>query len=145
MGTLFFVGPATGHQVSTGVEIDAATFKSLDSTAVRCPHCHALHRISGIRARIAEADELTHILPDGFNGQRPSVLNRPVQEQEPGEIIVVGKRDDAPALRRSRHHLPRAQRCLARDHGPTLGVGRLPLKKRSRRWSRTRLSLRRPS
>ena len=32
MGTLIFVCPATGHEVSTGVEIDRATFRKLSRT-----------------------------------------------------------------------------------------------------------------
>jgi len=32
MGTLIFVCPTTGHQVSTGVEVDRSSYKSLPRT-----------------------------------------------------------------------------------------------------------------
>jgi hypothetical protein len=35
MGTLVFVCPTTGHQVSTGVEVDRSSFKSLPRTKQR--------------------------------------------------------------------------------------------------------------
>jgi hypothetical protein len=41
MGTLVLVCPTTGHQVSTGVEVDRSSFKSLPRTriAILCPRC----------------------------------------------------------------------------------------------------------
>ena len=39
MGTLIFVCPATGYEVSTGVEVDRATFRKLSRTGaeISCP------------------------------------------------------------------------------------------------------------
>ena len=50
MGTLVFVCPATGHEVSTGVSVDRATFRKLSRTAteISCPHCHNNHALSTI-------------------------------------------------------------------------------------------------
>ena len=41
MGTLVFVCPTTGHQVSTGVELDRSSYKRLPrtKTAIFCPRC----------------------------------------------------------------------------------------------------------
>jgi hypothetical protein len=52
MGTLVFVCPTTGHQVSTGVEVDRSSFKSLPrtKTAIFCPCCHKNHLLSRIWA-----------------------------------------------------------------------------------------------
>ena len=45
MGTLIFVCPTTGHQVSTGVEVDRSSYKRLPrtKTAIFCPRCHKNH------------------------------------------------------------------------------------------------------
>ena len=50
MGTLIFVCPATGHEVSTGVEIDRATFRKLSRTGAEIfrPRCHNNHALSTI-------------------------------------------------------------------------------------------------
>jgi hypothetical protein len=55
MGTLVFVCPSTGHQVSTGVEIDRSSFKSLPrtKTAIFCPRCRKNHLLSTIWAWLA--------------------------------------------------------------------------------------------
>ena len=41
MGTLVFVCPTTGHEVSIGVEVDRSNYKKLSrtKTAVFCPCC----------------------------------------------------------------------------------------------------------
>jgi len=48
MGTLVFVCPTTGHRVSTGVEVDRSSFKSLPrtKTAIFCPRCRKNHMLS---------------------------------------------------------------------------------------------------
>ena len=38
MGTLVFVCPSVGVEVSTGVEMDAPTLKQLESAKVYCRH-----------------------------------------------------------------------------------------------------------
>jgi hypothetical protein len=52
MGTLIFVCPTTGHQVSTGVEVDRSSYKRLPrtKTAIFCPRCHRNHLLSRIWA-----------------------------------------------------------------------------------------------
>jgi len=37
MGTLTFVCPATGNEVSTGIEMDHATLSSLELSKIYCP------------------------------------------------------------------------------------------------------------
>jgi hypothetical protein len=41
MGTLMFECPATGMEVSTGIEVDTASFESLSplTADLPCPHC----------------------------------------------------------------------------------------------------------
>ena len=53
MGTLVFVCPATGREVSTGIEMDSATFEELRGEEVRCLHCEATHRIAEIQAWVS--------------------------------------------------------------------------------------------
>jgi hypothetical protein len=50
MGTLVFVCPTTGHSVSTGVELDRATFKSLPriTTELSCPRCGHNHLLARV-------------------------------------------------------------------------------------------------
>jgi hypothetical protein len=52
MGTLVFVCPTTGHEVSTGVEVDRSSYKSLPrtKTAIFCPRCRRNHLLSAIWA-----------------------------------------------------------------------------------------------
>ena len=48
MGTLVFVCPTTGHEVSTGVEVDRSDYKRLSrtKTAIFCPRCRKNHMLS---------------------------------------------------------------------------------------------------
>ena len=48
MGTLVFVCPATGEEVSTGIEMDLATLSQMDVAKVYCPHCRQPHQMVGI-------------------------------------------------------------------------------------------------
>jgi hypothetical protein len=50
MGTLVFICPATGQEVSTGIEMETETLKSLSMETVRCPYCLQVHQLAGIRA-----------------------------------------------------------------------------------------------
>ena len=52
MGTLVFVCPTTGHEVSTGVEADRSNYKRLSrtKTAIFCPRCRKNHMLSVIWA-----------------------------------------------------------------------------------------------
>ena len=54
MGTLVFVCPATGAEVSTGVEIDRATLKTLELAKVYCPQCRQQHQVAGIEYWLTE-------------------------------------------------------------------------------------------
>ena len=48
MGTLVFVCPTTGAEVSTGIEMDVATLHQLELSKVFCPHCRQQHQMAGI-------------------------------------------------------------------------------------------------
>ena len=48
MGTLIFVCPATGAEVSTGIEMDLATLHQLELSKVYCPNCRQQHQMAGI-------------------------------------------------------------------------------------------------
>jgi len=49
MGTLIFVCPATGEEVSTGLEMDLPTLQRLELGRVYCPHCRQQHQMAGIK------------------------------------------------------------------------------------------------
>ena len=49
MGTLVFVCPATGDEVSTGIDMDLATLQQLELSKVYCPNCLQQHQMAGIR------------------------------------------------------------------------------------------------
>jgi hypothetical protein len=56
MGTLVFVCPTTGHEVSTGVEVDRSSFKKLSrtKTAIFCSRCRKSHKLSVIWAWLVD-------------------------------------------------------------------------------------------
>ncbi len=54
MGTLVFICPATGQEVSTGLEMDLATLETLDLAKVYCPHCRQNHQMAGIEYWLTE-------------------------------------------------------------------------------------------
>jgi hypothetical protein len=56
MGTLVFVCPTTGHEVSTGVEVDRSNYKRLSrtKTAVFCPRCRKNHILAAIWAWLVD-------------------------------------------------------------------------------------------
>jgi len=58
MGTLIFVCPTTGQQVSTGVEVDRSTYRSLPrtKTAIFCPRCRENHSLSRVWAWLDTLD-----------------------------------------------------------------------------------------
>ena len=59
MGTLVFVCPTTGHEVSTGVEVDRSSYKRLPrtKTAVFCPRCRKNHILAAIWAWLVDEPE----------------------------------------------------------------------------------------
>jgi hypothetical protein len=54
MGTLIFVCPATGEEVSTGLEMDLPTLGRLELGKVYCPHCRQPHQMAGLRYWLTE-------------------------------------------------------------------------------------------
>jgi hypothetical protein len=62
MGTLTFVCPATGNEVSTGIEMDLATLSSLGLAKIYCPHRRQPHQMAGIEYWLTELQEseMTH-------------------------------------------------------------------------------------
>ena len=56
MGTLVFVCPTTGHEVSTGVEVDRSNYKRLSrtKTALFCPRCRKNHMLAAIWAWLVD-------------------------------------------------------------------------------------------
>jgi len=56
MGTLVFVCPATGQEVTTGIEMDAMTLVCLRGELLRCPYCPEPHQIANIPVWIVPSD-----------------------------------------------------------------------------------------
>ena len=54
MGTLIFVCPSTGEEVSTGLEMDLPTLQRLELGRVYCPHCRQQHQMAGIKYWLSE-------------------------------------------------------------------------------------------
>jgi hypothetical protein len=61
MGTLVFVCPATGEEVSTGIEMDLTTLNQLDLAKVYCPNCRQPHQKVGIEYWLSQVDEPTSL------------------------------------------------------------------------------------
>lgn len=61
MGTLVFVCPMTGLEVSTGLEMDFDTFAALPSVwpDIRCPHCRKPHQLLQLTVWLAEGERRT--------------------------------------------------------------------------------------
>jgi len=62
MSTLIFVCPATGEEVSTGLEMELPTLQRLELGRVYCPHCRQQHQMAGIPYWLAGVEllEITH-------------------------------------------------------------------------------------
>jgi hypothetical protein len=60
MGTLVFVCPATGIEVSSGIEMDLATLERLELSKIYCPHCRQAHQMAGIHYWLTELLESAH-------------------------------------------------------------------------------------
>ena len=54
MGTLVFACPATGEEVSTGIEMDLATLERLRLEKIYCPHCRQPHHLAAIEYWLTE-------------------------------------------------------------------------------------------
>ena len=60
MGRLIFVCPATGIEVSSGIEMDLATLERLELSKIYCPHCRQAHQMAGIQYWLTELLESAH-------------------------------------------------------------------------------------
>jgi hypothetical protein len=103
MGTLIFVCPTTGHQVSTGVEVDRSSYKRLPrtKTAIFCPRCHKNHLLSRIWAWLDSNDPkivVTDAVPSaapcrseltlaGRRSARPGVADKKSEVDETKAVI----------------------------------------------------------
>ena len=64
MGTLLFVCPTTGREVSTGLVLNSTSFQSLPNgfSEIRCPDCDQIHSFTNLlEPRLAtdgEAEEV---------------------------------------------------------------------------------------
>ena len=56
MGTLVYLCPATGAEVSTGIEMEPVTLQQLELSKVYCPHCRQQHQMAGIPYWLVQAD-----------------------------------------------------------------------------------------
>ena len=56
MGALVFVCPTSGHEVSTGLEIDPTTYRSLPKVLaeIKCPDCGLTHNLFQVEARLID-------------------------------------------------------------------------------------------
>jgi len=54
MGTPIFVRPATGEEVSTGLEMELTTLERPGLGKVYCPHCRQPHQMVGIKYWLSE-------------------------------------------------------------------------------------------
>ena len=88
MGTLVFVCPTTGHEVSTGVEVDRSNYKRLSrtKTAVFCPRCRKNHMLAAIWAwlvdEVLESPKRTALLRSLLRRRLPlgSKRSNPIHE-----------------------------------------------------------------
>jgi len=92
MGTLVFVCPTTGHEVSTGVEVDRSNYKRLSrtKTAVFCPRCRKNHTLATIWAWLV--DEVPESPDD-------SMLRRSFASKRSNPIHEPSRLPSAPLLR----------------------------------------------
>ena len=54
MGALVFVCPTSGHEVSTGLEIDPESYGALPEVLadIKCPHCGLTRNLYKVEARL---------------------------------------------------------------------------------------------
>jgi hypothetical protein len=57
MATLFFRCPVTGREVSTGLEIDRASYARIDDDYVEisCPYCKEPHPLASVKSWLEDA------------------------------------------------------------------------------------------
>jgi len=56
MGALVFVCPTSGHEVSTGLEIDPESYRALPEglAEIKCPACGLTHNLYQVEARLVD-------------------------------------------------------------------------------------------
>jgi hypothetical protein len=56
MGVLVFLCPTSGHEVSTGLEIDPDSYQALPKVLaeIKCPACGLIHNLYQVDARLAD-------------------------------------------------------------------------------------------
>jgi 4-hydroxy-3-methylbut-2-en-1-yl diphosphate synthase IspG/GcpE len=59
MGALVFVCPTSGREVSTGVEIDAESYRDLPKVLaeISCPACGRTHNLYQVEARLVDGEQ----------------------------------------------------------------------------------------
>jgi hypothetical protein len=57
MATLFFRCPVTGREVSTGLEIDHASYARIDDdyVGISCPYCKEPHPLASVKSWLEDA------------------------------------------------------------------------------------------
>ena len=59
MGALVFVCPTSGREVSSGVEIDADSYRDLPKVLaeISCPACGHTHNLYQVEARLVDGEQ----------------------------------------------------------------------------------------
>ena len=59
MGALVFVCPTSGREVSTGLEIDAESYRNLPKVLaeISCPACGCTHNLHQADARLVDGEQ----------------------------------------------------------------------------------------
>src|SRR6476661_5862625 len=73
MGALIFVCPTSGHEVSTGLEIDPDSYRALPKVLaeVKCPACGLIHNLYEVDTRLADESS------DGTQRTNPEAIGQP--------------------------------------------------------------------
>ena len=109
MGTLVFVCPTTGHEVSTGVEVDRSSYKRLPrtKTAVFCPRCRKNHILAAIWAWLVDESPkvrttalLRSLLRRSFasGSKRSNPIHEPFVRQAPRSCEELRLRELGPRI-----------------------------------------------
>jgi hypothetical protein len=56
MGALVFICPATGEEVSTGIQMDISTLSQLELAKIYCPHCQQPHNMFGVEYWLSQLE-----------------------------------------------------------------------------------------
>jgi hypothetical protein len=58
MSVLLFVCPVSDREVSSNIEVDADSFRTVALSEIRCPDCNQIHSLFNLSVRLS--DELDH-------------------------------------------------------------------------------------